>query len=207
MASQDPQPLNLLVIGDPHFKEGNVEQTRSMIQAIVKVAQERRPDLIICLGDVLDRHAKIHVDPLCDAVSFFKSLVAIGPLVVIIGNHDRRNNSDFLSDRHPFTSMEPWYRTQVVDRVRTWSMKGHLLIFVPYVPPGRFIEALDSYDPNTSLEERERSLLAEEGPNILQEMNCPLSLATVMDPIPDEDIFLQQILGPEGWSRLVPIIN
>lgn len=135
--------FRVLAIGDPHFKERNVEQTAGMVNAIVKIAETRRPDLIVCLGDVLDRHARLHTDPLCDAIEFFRRLKAIAPLRIIIGNHDRRNNSDFMTDRHPFTAIkDEWAGTMVADQVIDETLDGHHFVYVPYVPNGRFIEAL-----------------------------------------------------------------
>jgi predicted phosphodiesterase len=142
--SQFPRSgFTILVIGDPHFKKNNTEQTRGMVEAIIKIADERKPNLIVCLGDVLDTHAILHTDPLCEAVDFFTRLKTIAPLRVIIGNHDRRNNSDFLTNRHPFTAMSEWSNTVIADRVLSEIIDGHQFIYVPYVPPGRFVEALN----------------------------------------------------------------
>lgn len=138
------KPITVLTIGDPHFKENNAEQTRAMVESIINTAREKQPDLIVCLGDILDRHARLHTDPLCDAIGFFKRLKDIAPLRILIGNHDRRNNSDFLSDRHPFTAIsDEWSNTLVADKVISETINGHLLIYVPYVPPGRFKESLN----------------------------------------------------------------
>ena len=207
MTSTDKEPLSILTIGDPHFKECNVEQTRDMVVRIVAIAQERQPDLIVCLGDVLDRHARLHIDPLCDAVDFFQQLVTIAPLIVIIGNHDRRNNSDFLTDRHPFTAMKAWSRTQVVDRVQICQMRGHLLVFVPYVPPGRFIEALDSIDPQLALKEEERQILREEGPGVLQQLAISLPLDILMNSITNPEEILRLIVTEATWATMVTSLD
>ncbi len=145
MAKQrKPGPLTILVIGDPHFKVSNAEQTREMVKAIVELAKKRRPDIIVCLGDTLDTHGRLHTDPLCEAIKFFKQLKRIAPLRIIIGNHDRRNNSDFLTDRHPFTAIdEEWTDTLIADKVLSEIANDHQLVYVPYVPNGKFIEALD----------------------------------------------------------------
>lgn len=142
--SENKKSISVLTIGDPHFKENNAEQTRAMVESIINTAREKKPDLIVCLGDILDRHARLHTDPLCDAIGFFKRLKDIAPLRILIGNHDRRNNSDFLTDRHPFTAIsDEWSNTLVADKVISETVNGHLLIYVPYVPPGRFKESLN----------------------------------------------------------------
>lgn len=136
------EPLSVMVIGDPHFKDSNVAESRQMTKALIKIANEKNPDLIICLGDILDKHEKIHVEALCNANDMLAKLKNIAPLVIIIGNHDRRNNSDFMTNIHPFTAMKEWNNTYVVDYTLQFYIKGHKLIFVPYVPNGDFQSAL-----------------------------------------------------------------
>ena len=141
-------PVTALVIGDPHFKVKNVRETGPMVEAIVRVATERRPDFIVVLGDVLDRHEVIHVSPLNRAINFLSQLMAIAPTYVIIGNHDLKNNRQFLSEEHPFPSLKLWNpeRMIIADTTVLAPIKGHLFSFVPYVPPGRFVEALDKQE-------------------------------------------------------------
>src|SRR5690349_5041475 len=95
-----------LVIGDPHFKINNGHKTAEMTKAVILIANEIKPDFIVNLGDTLDRHANIHVDPLCDAVNFIHQLSLIAPVYMLIGNHDRRNNSEYLTEIHPFTAIK-----------------------------------------------------------------------------------------------------
>ena len=59
--------IKILCIGDPHIKTNNILESENMIESIEKVALERRPDLIICLGDILDKHASLHVECLLTA--------------------------------------------------------------------------------------------------------------------------------------------
>ncbi len=153
MAQDSNKSLSLLVIGDPHFKLTNTGQISAMTEAIIKLVRERRPQAVICLGDVLDRHAHIHVDPLCMAIDFFRQLKKYVPVYILIGNHDRRNNRDFLSDRHPFTAMKEWTGVYIVDHILEQNINGHQLVFVPYVPKGRFVEALDTYSPYYDIKE------------------------------------------------------
>ena len=133
----------VLVIGDPHFKVSNVRETDAMVEAIIRVANEKRPDFIVVLGDILDRHETIHVSPLTRSVKFLARLKDIAPTYVLIGNHDLKNNRQFLSDEHPFTSLKYWGpRMTIVDTTTMVNIKGQTFVFVPYVPPGRFVEAL-----------------------------------------------------------------
>src|ERR1700677_1968587 len=136
--------ITALVIGDPHFKISNIIETQAMIASIMIQANKKRPDIIVVLGDVLDRHESIHVSPLTRAVNFLKSLTEITPTYVLIGNHDLKNNQQFLSDEHPFVSLKYWHQNMtIVSTTLMVNIKGQNLVFVPYVPPGRFLEALN----------------------------------------------------------------
>lgn len=135
--------ITCLAIGDPHFKVSNVKRTALMTKACLKVANEKKPDFIVLLGDILDRHESIHVTPLTQAVQFIRDLSEISPTYVLIGNHDRPNNSDFLSELHPFSAIKHWKsEVTIVDTTLITEIKGLKFVFVPYVPTGRFMEAL-----------------------------------------------------------------
>lgn len=138
------EQLRILAIGDPHFKIDNAAKSTIMANALVNEAQRLQPDIIVNLGDTLDRHASIHVDPLCAAIDLTYRLTLIAPVYMLIGNHDRRNNSDFLSEIHPFTAIKRFaHNVTVVDTTTVATVKGYKLVFVPYVPAGRLQEALD----------------------------------------------------------------
>ena len=134
--------LTCFIIGDPHFKVSNTKESTLFSERCINLAKEKQPDLIICLGDVLDRHETIHVNPLMQATKFLNELRLIAPTFTLIGNHDRCNNSNFLTDEHPFTALHCWENMTIVDKVLVKEIKGQKFVFVPYVPPGRFNEAL-----------------------------------------------------------------
>ena len=135
--------VNFLVIGDPHFKVNNIRDTDPMVTTFLELARREKPDYIVVLGDTLDRHESIHVSPLCRAVKFLQDLSTITEVFLLIGNHDLINNRQFLSDTHPFTALKNWNNITVVDTTVAKLLKGQTFVFVPYVPPGRFQEALD----------------------------------------------------------------
>lgn len=133
-----------LVIGDCHFKVDNVRETDMMVDAILRTAKDKDPNFIVVLGDTLDRHESIHVSPLTRAVKFLHDLSNIAPVYLLIGNHDLKNNRQFLSNEHPFTALKYWgSRMTVVDTTTKVNIEDNTFVFVPYVPPGRFVEALD----------------------------------------------------------------
>lgn len=143
--------MKVLTIGDPHFKVGNALESEQMTENLVEIVQEHQPDFVVCLGDILHRHETIHVSPLMRAEEMIKQLSQLVPTFLIIGNHDRPNNSDFLSDRHPFNALKEWNNTYIVDRVMDVTLQddndnNYRFLFVPYVPPGKFMEALETKD-------------------------------------------------------------
>jgi len=138
------EEISVLCIGDPHFKVKNVRETRAMGQALVKLLEKRRPDFIVVLGDVLDRHETIHESPLSRAIFLLKKLQEYAPVYLVVGNHDRPNNSVFLTDQHPFNALKCWSNTTIVDVVYQEIIKGCLFTFIPYVYPGRFEEAINT---------------------------------------------------------------
>lgn len=136
--------VTVLVIGDPHFKISNICETDSMVESIIRIATERHPDMIVVLGDILDRHETIHVSPLTRSIKFLSRLMIIAPTYVLIGNHDLKNNKQFLSDEHPFTALKLLPSITIVDTTKLIRVKGHIFVLVPYTPPGRFKEALNT---------------------------------------------------------------
>jgi len=138
--------VKCLTIGDPHFKVSNIEEMKEWSSRVINVAKEVKPDFIVNLGDTLDTHEKIHVVPLVDSIEFMRELSLIAPLFVVIGNHDRMNNSDFLSKYHPFSAMKYWNNTYIVDTPIEAVIGTFRMIFCPYVFPGRFMEALENIE-------------------------------------------------------------
>jgi len=134
--------IRVLTIGDVHIKVNNIVESEEMIKRLVKLAEERKPDFIVCLGDVLDRHSTIHVQCLMMAEKMTQELSKIAPFFLIVGNHDRPNNSNFLTDEHPFNAMKKWENVTIVDNVIEYKIKNKRFIMAAYVPPGRFDEAL-----------------------------------------------------------------
>jgi Marseillevirus putative DNA repair exonuclease len=151
--------VKVLTLGDPHFKVNNVQDSEEMTEKFVELSKNTQPDFIVVMGDVLDRHSSIHVIPLMKCEELIKQLSEIAPTFVLVGNHDRPNNSNFLTDEHPFNALKHWNNTYVIDKVMEIYYHGGIFIekldkceeafrfiFVPYVPPGRFEEALNTIE-------------------------------------------------------------
>ncbi len=133
----------VLAIGDTHFKTTNIQEVDLFIEAIIKLAIQLKPNLIVILGDVLDTHERLHTIALNKALFFIDQMRKISPTMVLVGNHDMISNQQFLTTNHWMNSMKEWDNVTVVDTTTQKTINNHLFTFVPYVYPGRFIEALD----------------------------------------------------------------
>ncbi len=90
--------VKVLCIGDPHIKVSNMVESEEMIEKLYNIVIEKKPDFIVCLGDVLDRHSNIHVSCLMMAEKMVDKLSSLVPFFLLIGNHDRPNNSNKIGD-------------------------------------------------------------------------------------------------------------
>lgn len=134
----------VLFLGDPHIRVDNLPEIDEFITKVLLLIEERKPDLICIGGDLLHTHERLHTTPLNKAFEMVRKLRVHAPVVILVGNHDMLNNSQFLTDGHWMTSMKEWDRVTIADKVVDMVIEGKTLLFVPYVPPGRFIEALST---------------------------------------------------------------
>ena len=137
--------MRYLLIGDPHFKTNNRDETDKFTTATYKWLEENEKEIdgIIVLGDVLDTHEKIHLKPLIRATKFIWQLSEHCDVFVLVGNHDRASNDVFLTEEHslfPLKYMSGGGGIEIVDK--GWWDKKHGVVYVPYVETGRFMEAL-----------------------------------------------------------------
>ncbi len=137
--------MKALVIGDPHFKHNSdVSESEEYVTKIISIAREHDPTFIVVLGDILDTHEIVRVQPHNLAEKFIEGLSEIAHTYVLIGNHDYINNSQFLTTNHIFGPFKKWSNLTIVDTVKEVYIEEKYFVFVPYVPPGRFLEALNT---------------------------------------------------------------
>ena len=136
--------VDVLFIGDPHFQVNNIPEVDIFIDKMLKLAEEKKADLIVVGGDLLHTHERLHTTALNKAYEFIDKLRNISKTLVLVGNHDMLHNGVFLTDHHWMNGMKEWVNTVIVDKVIELEIKGEKLLFVPYVPPGRFEEALNT---------------------------------------------------------------
>jgi DNA repair exonuclease SbcCD nuclease subunit len=133
----------ILFIGDPHFRVDNLVESQKFIAEVDRILNEHPIDVVVVLGDVLHTHEKLHTFALNAAVQFFQMLTSKKPVYCLIGNHDATSNTIFLSNNHWMNVFKPWTNITIVETpiLCTWSSKH--VILCPYVPDGRFKEALE----------------------------------------------------------------
>jgi DNA repair exonuclease SbcCD nuclease subunit len=135
--------MKILLIGDCHFQVNNIPQTEVFIRKIDEYLKANPVDIIVVLGDVLHSHERIHSDILNKAISFIRLLSTYTKTYVLVGNHDAINNSIFLTDKHWMNCMKSYPNVVIVDDIVKYNPIPEILfVFCPYVPDGRFHEAL-----------------------------------------------------------------
>lgn len=130
----------VLCIGDPHFRVENITEVEDFISKLIPLIKERKPDFIVVLGDLLHTHERLHTIALNKAYDFINELRQLAKTFVIVGNHDYIQNQQFLTENHWMNGMKEWDNVVIVDKVICYEN----FVFSPYVPPGRFEEALNT---------------------------------------------------------------
>jgi DNA repair exonuclease SbcCD nuclease subunit len=138
--------MRVIAIGDPHFRVENILEVETFMDKMAKLAKTEKPDMIVVLGDLLHTHEKIFTIALNKAYDFIKTMRDIAPTYVLVGNHDYIQNSQFLTENHWMNAMKDWDNVIVVDSVISVEKQGLKFVLLPYVPNGRFQEALNTID-------------------------------------------------------------
>jgi len=138
---------SVLVIGDIHIKSSNHKEINDLFDIISSTIKKLSPNFIVLLGDTLDRFGKIDMRSQCLATKMILSFSEYCPVFVLIGNHDRINNEVFCTDVSPFLQLKisPLNNVIIVDS----PLEKNGFLFVPYVPKGRFNEAIRKYNLNS----------------------------------------------------------
>ena len=133
--------MKVLCIGDLHIKPDNLDLIQLAETQILDALNNHSIDLVVLLGDILHTHERIHTLAMKRACSLFEKLASRAPLYVLVGNHDYIQNDQFLTENHWMVPLKVWSNVTIVDRV----VRVDDCLFVPYVPNGRFEEALDTF--------------------------------------------------------------
>lgn len=138
------EQLTIIAVGDPHFQTTNIPEVKMFIEKLENLAKEKKPHLIVILGDILHTHEKLHTTPFNMACEFIERMRNITETIVLVGNHDYIGNMQYLSTNHWMNPLKEWNNVKIVDKIFHKDINGYHLVFCPYVYPGRFQEALCS---------------------------------------------------------------
>lgn len=140
--------MKLLCIGDLHIQKKNLcvfkefeKQLYIWLETNAKLL-----DGIVILGDVLHTMDVINTLSLNTALVFFSKLKVYNiQIYVLVGNHDFIGPNEFMSKNHWMSNICTHPNIKVIDYA---TVIDNDIIMCPYVPPGRFIEALSLADKN-----------------------------------------------------------
>ena len=136
--------VKVLVCGDPHIQVNNITEINMFMNKLMESATQNKPDFFVCLGDVLHTHEHLHSMAMNKAYEFINNMRQITKTFVLVGNHDAYNNQIYLNDNHWMNGMKEWDNTTIVDRIVKYEIDNKKFVFSPYVPPGKFEEALNT---------------------------------------------------------------
>ena len=113
--------VNILLIGDPHFKVENIQEINMFLEKIIDIATEKKPDLIIILGDLLHTHERLHTIALNKAHEFVNSMRKIFLTLLILAFYTMNSQdkkSEKVEEKYqilPFGSIKPsgWIKEQM----------------------------------------------------------------------------------------------
>lgn len=132
--------LKILAIGDLHIQLDNLPEISVFLSQLEKYLISSPVDVIVILGDTLHSHETVYTVCINKMLDYVSLCEAYAPTYVLVGNHDYCGNYVFLEDAHPFVAWKNDH--EIIDRVRVLDIQGHKLVLSPYVPDGRFHEAL-----------------------------------------------------------------
>ena len=134
--------MKTLVIGDTHFQISNIIETEIFSNNLINYVKNNDLDCIIFLGDILNNHEKLHSSVLNKACDLFNNLRKYTKVYIIVGNHDMCNSSIFLTTEHWMNVLKEWENIEIVDKPIFKTISNLNFILCPYVPNGKFKEAL-----------------------------------------------------------------
>jgi predicted phosphodiesterase len=79
---------NIIAIGDTHFKISNIPECELFTDKLIELVKNKKPDIIILLGDILDTFEIINTMPMNKAIDLIDKLRNEAPTYILVGNHD-----------------------------------------------------------------------------------------------------------------------
>ena len=143
--------FNILCIGDIHIQTNNTIDIKIFTEKLYEYIKNNNEliDIVVLMGDILHTHERLHTIPFNIANNMIEQLSIMKPLYILVGNHDYINNSQFLTDNHWMNCFKNKYNIHIVDKAIICKLNNKNIIMCPYVPDGRFIEALNTLQTET----------------------------------------------------------
>ena len=136
--------MRLLVVGDMHVKNNNINQIDSLLEKITNTIQNKNPDYVVLLGDLVDSHETMHLQTWNRVLNILCSICELCKVIYVVGNHDMLNNQQFLNDNNWFHVFNIIGHDRII--VANKPIEIGNCIFTPYVFNGRFEESLKDID-------------------------------------------------------------
>ena len=131
---------SVLFVGDIHIQVSNIQDVNILIKSLINIVDTNNLDFVVLGGDILHTHERLHTLPMNKAYELIEELSSRINTYILVGNHDATSNQIFLTDSHWMNALKKWKGVTIVDTV----VKHDDFLFVPYVPNGRFLEALET---------------------------------------------------------------
>lgn len=145
--------MKILALGDMHIKPKTMLILGKAMECLIQLVETVRPDYVVLLGDQLDGHEQLNLSCLHALTTLVGRLLETTRVLMLVGNHDMLNNQQYCNGEHAFSSMRHMKGLTVVDRPivanaeRANAGEEPALICCPFLPRGRFCEALDGHMP------------------------------------------------------------
>lgn len=137
--------MNVLCVGDPHFQASNINDAEKLITQLLEYVQRIKPTFVVILGDTLHTNETILLPPFKKASEMIEKVSMYTRVYVLIGNHDFLNESQYLTDNHPFFVHKHINNVFIVDKPQVYTHDNFTFGFVPYVQKGMFTKTLNTY--------------------------------------------------------------
>lgn len=142
----------ILCIGDQHLDTLESDNIERFVNEVVSCVVQKKPEIVIFMGDMLHYHNTIYIDSLNNALKLVSRVSEFVKTFVIVGNHDMKGPTCFLDpSSHWLSPLKKWGDCVTVVDVLTHHTlnNGKKITLLPYVEPGRFQEALGGSIPST----------------------------------------------------------
>jgi DNA repair exonuclease SbcCD nuclease subunit len=134
--------MKTMIIGDVHLTHRNLPRSQLLLDRLAEQAESWNPDAIILLGDVFDEHRHVMSDCLTIYTEFLKRLSKFW-IIHIVGNHEMPDSRTFLPKIHAVQPFKLAPNLTIIDTPTSiQASDGTFVGLVPYVPLGRFQEAV-----------------------------------------------------------------